>query len=386
LISIFAPKSPSMKFQHWYWLLVFLFVACKKEVSLVVASVSNDEIQYAKGFSLKQFEDFSILTVNDNWSNSENEFVYILHKANVQIPDSLQNYTSIEIPVSKIVVTSTTHVPSLEALGVESTLKAFPTTDYISSEKTRALIDAGKVIDVGSNQSMNTELLLDLEPEVVVGIGITDDTKTYSNLQKNGLKVLYNGDWAEQSPLGKAEWIKFFGALYDLDGKAKDIFETIEKEYLKTKKIATNSLNRPTVLSGAIYQEHWYLPQGKSWMAQLLEDAGSNYLWKNSQGIGSLSLSYEEVLNKAQNADFWIGPGQFTTFDEMIKSNGNYQYFKSFKNKNVFSYSSKKGKTGGLIYYELASNRPDLVLKDLVKIFHPDLVPNYQLYFLEKLQ
>jgi iron complex transport system substrate-binding protein len=97
-------------------------------------------------------------------------------------------------------------------------------------------------------------------------------------------------------------------------------------------------------------------------------------------------MSFETVLEQAQNADVWVGPAQFTSYEEMLKSNPNYQYFKAFQNKKIYSFSSKKGVTGGVIYYEEASSRPDLVLKDLVKILHPDLIPNHQLYFFEALK
>jgi iron complex transport system substrate-binding protein len=219
-----------------------------------------------------------------------------------------------------------------------------------------------------------------------VGHGIDNNNPTFDNLQKNGLKVIINGDWNESSPLGKAEWIKFFGALYGLDAKANSIFKSIETNYKKTLQLAQNVKNKPTVFSGAIFENQWYMPQGNSWGAIFLTDANSNYLWKETSGTGSLSLSFESVLLKAENADFWIGPGQFTSLAEMTASNPHYSQFRAFKTENVYSYSAKKGKTGGVIYYELAPNRPDLVLQDLVKILHPELLPNHKLYFFEQLK
>ncbi len=109
-------------------------------------------------------------------------------------------------------------------------------------------------------------------------------------------------------------------------------------------------------------------------------------MWKDSKGTGSLALSFESVLEKAKDADFWIGPGQFTSIQEILDNNPNYIHFKAVKNKKVYSFSTKKGKTGGVIYYELAQNRPDLVLKDIVKILHPEVLPNHELFFFEKLK
>jgi iron complex transport system substrate-binding protein len=271
-------------------------------------------------------------------------------------------------------------------IGVTTTLVGFPHCDYISSKKVRVRIDAGKVKELGTNHDLNTEVLLDLQPDVIIGYGIDNQNPTLDNLQKSGLKVLLNGDWNEETPLGKAEWIKFFGALYGKQKQANEIFSKIEKDYLNTVKIAKNAKVKPTVLAGDMFEDRWYLPKGTSWGSILLKEANGNYLWKETSGTGSLSLSFETVYFKAKDADFWITSGQFSTLSEMTNSNPHYAKFKAFKNKNVYSFSGKKGKTGGILYYELAPNRPDIVLKDLVKILHPELLPSYTPFFFEKLK
>jgi len=369
-------------------LLLIFAVSCKENPAIESGSKSKSEnlIRYAKGFEIYKYADFSIVKVLNPWPDAKESFTYILHKKGISVPDSLKNYTQIQVPIKSVVVTSTTHIPSLEMLGVENSLAGFPNTDYISSEKTRALIDAKKVKEVGVNQNLNTEVLIDLQPDVIVGYGIDNNNKDYSNLQKSGMKVMYNGDWTEQSPLGKAEWIKFFGALYDLDEKANAEFEKIEKDYNDALDLVKTIKSYPTVFSGAVYQDQWYLPGGKSWASLMIKDAGANYLWEETKETGSLALSFETVLEKAENADFWIGPAQFTSLKEIENANPNYKYFKAFKTKKIYSSSTKKGKTGGILYYELAPNRPDLVLKDLIKIMHPEALKDYELVFFEKLK
>ena len=359
---------------------------CKKTENIAKATVNENEIVHAEGFSLVEYDDFSILKVKNTYPESDETFTYVLHRENVIVPDSLQKFTAIQIPIQKIIVTSTTHIPSLEMLGVENTLVAFPTLEYISSETTRERIDQGKVREIGKNQSLNTEVILDINPDVIIGYSVDGDMKAFKNLEKSGQKVIFNSDWTEKTPLGKAEWIKFFGALYDKKEKANAEFESIEESYNKALKLAQKAENKPTIFAGAIYEDQWYLPQGDSWAALFLKEANGNYLWSDTEGTGSLALSFESVLDKAKDADFWIGPGQFTSIDEIIKNNKNYQFFKAVENKNVYSFSTKKGKTGGVIYYELAPNRPDLVLKDMIKILHPELLPNYELFFFEQLQ
>ncbi|MEQ3661650.1 MAG: ABC transporter substrate-binding protein [Flavobacterium sp.] len=364
-----------------------LFIECKQEnLDSEVYEVNSNLIKHSEGFSLVEYQNFSILKVKNAYPEAKETYTYVLHKKNAQLPDSLNSYTKIQVPVQKIIVTSTTHIPSIEMLEKENTIAAFPSTHYVSSEKTRALIDNGFIREIGGNQNLNTELILDLNPDVIVGFSVDGDLKTYKNLEKNGQKIIFNADWTEKTPLGKAEWIKFFGALYDKTNEANTIFSIIEKDYNDAALLAKNIKNQPTVLAGSVFEDTWYLPQGDSWAALFVKEANGDYLWKDSKGTGSLALSFETVLDKAKDADFWIGPGQFTSIDEIIKTNPNYKYFKAIQNKNVYSSSTKKGKTGGIIFYELAPNRPDLVLKDIIKILHPEVLPDYELYFFEKLK
>ena len=368
------------------FLILSLFVQCKKENQHEIKSNIKNEISYAKGLEIYKYKDFSVVKITKPWPGAKENFTYVLKEKNGIIPDSLKRFTIIPIPLKSIVVTSTTHIPALEMLGVENTLIGFPNTDYISSEKTRKLIDAGKVREVGTNETLNTEVLIDMAPDLIVSFSLNNNNPTIDNLQKSGLKVIYNGDWTEQSPLGKAEWIKFFGALYGLDAKANTIFSEIEKEYTTTLALAKKAIAKPTVLCGAMYQDQWYVPQGESWASLFMKDAQSNYLWADSKGTGSLSLPFETVLDKAQNADYWISPGDFSSLKEMNDSNPHYKEFTAFKNKKVYSYSINKGAKGGILYFELSPTRPDWVLKDFIKIFHPELLPNHKLFFFQKLE
>ena len=371
---------------------LFLFVVtlggCKQNDKTFTAAIktSTNEIQYAEGLEIYKYRGYTIVKVTRPWPEAKKSFTYVLQEKNSIIPDSLKQFSIIPVPIKSIVVTSTTHIPALEMLGVENTLVGFPNTNYISSEKTRKRIDSGNVREVGTNETLNTEVLIDMAPNVIVSFGLNDNNPTLDNLQKSGLKILLNGDWAEQYPLGKAEWIKFFGALYGLDSKAKTIFSKIEKEYKNTLALANKATSKPTVLSGAMFQDQWYVPQGDSWAALFLKDANSNYLWADSKGIGSLPLPFEKILEKSKNAEYWIAPGDFSSLKQMSESNPHYSEFDSFKNKKVYSYGINKGAKGGILYFEWSPTRPDWVLKDLIKIFHPELLPNHKLYFFQKLE
>ncbi len=367
---------------------VFLLGSCKEKS--VTHSVSKTEakesITYAQGFEIEDFDTYKIVTINNPWPGATETYSYALAPKGSVIPDAKNVSAVIEVPLQSIVVTSTTHIPSLEMLQVEDKLVGFPNLDYISSEKTRALIDASAIKELGKNEDINTEVLIDLNPDAVVTFAVEGQNKTVATIQKTGIPVLYNADWTETHPLGKAEWIKFFGVLFGKEKEADSIFSDIEKNYNEAKELASKTTSKPTVLSGAMYKDIWYLPQGNSWAAQFINDANGEYLWANTEGTGSLSLNLESVLEKAQHADFWIGPSQFSSYTQMEEAHSVYSQFKAFEDKKVFSFTTKKGATGGILYYELAPNRPDLVLKDMIKILHPELLPDYELFFFAPLQ
>ncbi len=369
---------------------LFLFlisISCKKEaVKVDEISASESTIKYAKGFDIITDNGIKKLIIKSAYQNSDETFEYLIKSKSNSKVEKLES-TIISTPIKRIVVTSTTHIPMVELLNEETSIIGFPYSKYVSSDKTRQLIDEGKIKEIGRESSLNTEILLDLQPELVVGYSVSSADKSLTTVKKAGINVIYNGDWLEETPLGRAEWIKFFGVLFDKQKEADSIFKVIESNYLDAKRIALKSNKLPTILSGAIMSKDiWNLPAGESFVAQFLTDANVNYLWNDTKGKGSLSLSFESVFDKGENAEFWIAPGYFTTKEQMLKSNYLFSEFKAFKNDHIYTPSTKKGKTGGVIYYELAPTRPDLVLKDIIKITNPDLLPNYNFTFFEKMK
>ena len=366
-------------------LFLLITVSCKKEtVKVDDQTQAESSIKYAKGFDIVEDNGVKKLVIKSAYQNSKEVSEYIIkNKSEKNTP--LEN--TIYTPIQKIVVTSTTHIPMVELLNEETSIIGFPYARYVSSEKTRQLIDAGKIKEIGKETSLNTEILLDLQPELVVGYSVSSADKSLTTIQKAGINVIYNGDWLEETPLGRAEWIKFFGVLFDKEKQADSIFKVIEGNYLVAKQIALKSTKKPTILSGAIMSKDiWNLPAGESFVAQFIKDANLNYLWKHTKGKGSLSLSFESIFDKGQNAEYWISPGFFSTKEQLLQSNKIYTEFDAFKNDEIYTSTIKKGKTGGIIYYELAATRPDLVLKDFIKITNPDLLPDYKMTFFEKMK
>lgn len=372
-------------------LILVSLTACgeKKKTVPVEANDQDPKMEHATGFSIRKSNGFTVIEVTSPWPGAQQSFKYALvpkeKLASMTFPRD--EYDAIVgTPVEKMVITSTTHIPSLEALDELDIVVGFPNTDFISSPVARKLVDNGQIKELGMNESLNTEIVLAMNPEVVMGFGINDTNKTYETLKQAGIAVVYNGDWVEQTPLGKAEWIKFFAPFFQKEQQADRLFKEIETSYLEAKQLAQKAEQRPTVLTGGLYKDVWYVAGGKSWMAQFLEDANAEYLWADTEETGSIGLSLETVLEKAQQADFWLNPSSQTSYAELESVNPHHKQFEAFSQKKIYSNAIEKGAKGGLVFYELAPQRPDLVLKDLIAIFHPELLLDHEPRFFKPLQ
>ncbi len=363
---------------------LLIFTSCQNSNETKVAFTSKN-LTYAKGFTVQRSGDYKKITIQNPYKNASKKYTYLLVPKHLEIPKHDPETQIIRTPVERMVVTSTSHIPLLELLNVEKTLVGFPNTDFISSKRTRKLIKDKTLIDLGKSESINTEILLDLAPELVMSFAVDKPNKTFTNIKKMGIPIVLNGDWLEETPLGRAEWIQLFGAIYEKEKEADSIFKKIETDYNKAKATATSANTRPTIVSGSIFQDVWYLPAGESFIATYFKDAKTDYLWKDSKGTGSLSLSFETVLEKGQHANFWIGCSLYETKQALAAGSIHYKKFDAFA-QNTYTFANRKGETGGLVYFELGPIRPDLILKDIIKITHPELLPEHKLFFFEKLK
>ncbi|MFN2260880.1 MAG: ABC transporter substrate-binding protein [Psychroflexus sp.] len=372
----------------FYLLVAICILSCQDSAKKITELGDYEEVKvdYAEGFSIKKYEDFTQISVHKPWPDAEKDLVYIIADEKIQLPKNFEYEALITKPIDKIVATSTTHIPSLISLNKIETLVGFPNLEYISSKEARQLIEDGKIRDIGQNESINTEVLLSLQPDLIFSFAIEGRNKTLDQARDSGIPVVYNSDWLEDNPLGKAEWIKFFGAFLGKLDQAESEFNQVVSEYESAKKMASKTENKPSVISGAMHQDRWYLPYGDSWQAQFFKDANAEYVYDYTKGQGSIALAFEKVLEKAKDSEFWISPGHLTSYEALLNNNKHYAEFEAFQNKNIYTMANTKGETGGVLFYELGPNRPDLILKDLVKIFHPDLLSDYELTFFKALE
>lgn len=362
-----------------------MLVSCGKK-SESITEKTPIALSYAKGFEIYKGEDFWEIQVTQGYKGAEKSFRYLVLEENSQA-EKVGFDAVVQLPISKVIMTSTTHIPHLDLLESTEKLIGFPQTDLISSEITRKLIDSGKVTDLGKGPSANPEIVINLQPDWMMISTLGEDLRYLDLFAQAKIPAIINGEYVEQNPLGRAEWIKFTGILLGKYEEAVTAFEEIEQAYLDAEKLTQNlpKAAKPKVLSGVMYQDIWYAPGADSWGARILENAGGSYIFADQSGEGSLQLNYEFVLDNGLETDFWIGSSDFENLKAMGNSEPRYQAFKPWKNGQVYTYTAKKGATGGLEYFELGYVRPDLILKDLIKILHPELLPEYELYFYKKL-
>ncbi len=338
------------------------------------------ELKYATGFTIAKTQDFYLIKVLTPYKGAAQPLTYVFYNRHEDKPN-IEADGYIPIPVKSIVCTSTTHIPLLDYLNETNSLSGFPTLDYISSAAMRKRINAGEVEELGIDEALNIEYLINLSPEVVMGYSLSGDFGQFNSIEEAGIPVVLNAEYLEQHPLGRAEWIKLAGIIFDKEEMADSVFNFIEAQYLDARNLVASSTTKPTVMSGIVYGDSWFVPGGKNYAAKILQDAGFTYLWEQDTSNAFLPLSFETVFDKANKADFWIGVGSFKSLNELAITDSRYEAFAPFQNHNIYSYDKRIGAKGGSEFLELGYLRPDLILRDLVRIGHPNLLPEHELFF-----
>ncbi len=364
-------------------------ISCQRPESAAITSEDSADslnVRYATGFSAFSSDSVWHLTIHNPYPQARKSFRYLLVPHALEVPEHGRDVQVIRIPVRRMVATSTTHIPLLDYLGATGTLVGFPTPDYISSERMRARIDSGLVRNLGMERGMEPEILLQLNPDLIMGYSLNSDLGQLERLREAGIPYLLNSDYLEPHPLGRAEWIRVAGLLFGRSDLADSVFSSIAASYEDVRERAAGVARKPDALSGVVYGDTWFMPGGNNYGARLMKDAGINYLWSENNSSGFLELSFESVLSQAQDADLWIGVASFGSLESLAASESRYREFRAFREGNVYTYNRRIGATGGNEYLELGYLRPDLILADLVRIAHPEVLPDHSMYFYQRLE
>lgn len=351
-----------------------------KKVKTHVSSLSH-----AKGFDIDYSNDtYTRVTVFNPWSpGTIYETYYLVTDSTVQTPKDGQ---TIQIPLKELMVNSVTHLSFLDLLGLNDRIVGVCSADYIYSPDIQKRIQRNEIVDLGDAYNLDIERLMLLHPNAIMTSAYNAEDENTKRLRQTGLHILYNIEWQEETLLGRAEWIKFIGAFFDKDSLANELFIELEKKYVEAKDIVTKAnIKKPSALVGQDFRGSWSMPGGKSFNAQLLNDAGIHYHYAENQSRGSLTTTIEEALVYFSNADLWINV-QVSSLEELAAFDKRYKLFNAYQTGEVYNTNKRMNKKGGNDYWELGVARPDLLLKDLIKIAHPTLLPDYELTFMEKLR
>ena len=336
-------------------------------------------LAYANNFNIEHSDNYTTLSILSQWEADKVLYTYYLVKNDtIQTP---KDGVKIKVPVDKIAVNSCSHVAYLDALGLTAKIVASTDPGYVYNENFRNLLSEEKIENLGGSYDMNFEKILKVSPEVLMVTGFKGVDNMALRAQEAGLPVVYNYEWVEKTVLGRAEWIKFFGELFDLREKADSIFNEIKTEYLRCAELAGSATNKPKVLSGAPYKGTWYIPGGQTFMAEFYNNSGMDYFYKDNKDNFSLALSLETVMGNFLSSDIWVGVDA-KTYEALASQDERLMLFKPAKTKKVYHYLNRTTTTGGNDFWESAMLRPDILLKDFIRIAHPDLLPDWELYYL----
>lgn len=344
-------------------------------------------VDYATGFTVEYHNNYKLVTIAQPWQGAETAVEYLLVECGTPAPEDVKADATIEVPVKSIVTMSTSFLPHIVGQGLLDKLVAVDSVSYTNNADVLAKYDAGDLDVVSPNfGEINTELLIDLQPGLIMAQRFDDTDTVYPGLQSAGLPVVLNADFLDTTPLGQAEWGKYIAVFFNTEAAAQESFEGVATRYHDLADLAATVEERPTVFANTPYQGNWFMPGGQSYLGKFFADAGADYLWADDTSTGSIPLDFETVFDKAADADFWVNAGFFwTTKADALAEDKRFEEFAAFKSGQVYTNNGKVNANGGSDYFETGVANPDLILADLVKIFHPDLLPNHELYFYRQL-
>jgi iron complex transport system substrate-binding protein len=339
----------------------------------------------ATGFGVSYHDNYKVVTVDQPYQGGK-PTSYVLVQCGTPAPKlsgSLASAEVIQIPVTRVDAESTTQLPDFDLLGSTDALVGVADSAQVSTPSVVARIKAGDISQFEANGTLNTEQVIATAPNLFLTQGVQN--KSYATLQASGVKVVADADWLSGTPLARAQWIEFVSLFLNKEAAATAQYDKIATAYNKLVALASTVTTRPTVLEGDEYQGTWYAAGGASYVAAELKDAGANYIYASNTSTGSIDVSIEDILKNGGGAQFWVDANAWTSLAQAKKSDPRYASLAAYKSDSVWTNSKDVNAGGGNDYYEEGVVRPDLVLADLIAIFHPSLEPHHQFTFYEQI-
>lgn len=370
------------------WSVLMAISACKPNPTKHTQSFNttlqpDTSIRYAKGFSIQTCATYTLLTLSGTPKDSSNR--YLLYNDSLPTVFPHANCIPLKVPVRSIAALSCIYVSMLDALGSMDAVSATDNADYSNNSNLLKGVSTQKIIELAKGPELDLEKTIALNPQLVLTFGMVNERPSYKSwLDKRHIPLVICYDHLEKSALARSEWMKCLALFTGKRQQADSLFTHIEKEYQRIAQLAQKTTLRPSVFCELKYGDVWYMPAGKSSVAQLIKDAGANYLWANDTASGSLNLSFESVYQKANQAQFWINTSSVASLNEIIAQDKRYQSFRAFQNQNVYHYCQHVNTKGYSSYWETGMLYPNQVLNDLTLIFHPELKDSLNAFYFYK--
>lgn len=337
---------------------------------------------YARYFKVYRYDNYSRLVT---WLNAgrTDSAVYILYRQ--QKPALAEEAFYIQSPVSNVGCLGSVFVGFLNRLDALDRVIAVDNPDFISNHFVQRNIPP--LQELAKNGQLNLEQALTSGVKVIITNPGADRKSDFDKrLLAAGIIPLVCADYFENHPLGRAEWVKVFGLLLNKEAWADSLFASTEKRYLSLKRMADTCKYKPTVFTEIKTSDTWFVAGGQSSLAQLLADAGADYLWKDNGKTGVTALNMEQVIQKALHADYWLHQHLCNSKTDLLKLDERYAQFKAFQDGNIFNNNARTNDKGANPYWEEGLCEPDKILDDLVQIFHPNLHGKRRLNYYQQLK
>lgn len=279
----------------------------------------------------------------------------------------------------RIVAMSTTHVAMLDVLGAADRIVGLSGKDFVTAPSVRARLDS--IAEIGYEGNIDYERLVAADPDIVLLFSVNGASAMEPKLKELGIPYFYVGDYCEESPLGKAEWLMALAEVCGLRDKGRSVFDSIPLRYEAVRKRAESVATRPTAMFNAPYSDTWFMPYNSSYALRLVRDAGGQPVYRDNNSRRSQPVSMEQAYLLTDKADVWLISGTYRTARELRDALPRFADTRPVVSGRVFNSTLRSTPGGGNDYWESGIVNPDLVLRDLMKIFHPELVSEPFVYY-----
>ena len=344
------------------------------------------QAEYAEGFRISYHENYKLLEILKPFQDKVDTLRYSLVPRKLVDKVEVPNTYEIPIPVRSLVATSTTHIGLADMLDAKEIITGMVSAKYVYDAEIREGLEQGDIVGF-SEGSINKEKVVAMGPDLLmISGGQSSQFDNYRVLRDSGIDVLVNAEWLETTPLGKAEWVKVLAALLNKEQQANKQFEVVAQRYNRLKQAVDTVSQKPMIINSMPFKGAWFVSGGDSFAAQFLRDAGADYPWLDSEGSGGLRKDFEVVYEQGLKADIWLNPGGAETKDDILAKDSRFKEFKTFKTGEIYNNNKRKQPGGGNDYWESGVVHPEILLADLIKILHPQIVPDHQLYYYQKIE